>query len=324
MTRRRKATAALATAAVVVLGAGVAQAAWLASGTGSGSSKAAALGVPSGGAAGSATTSSLALSWTAPSTGVSPTGYTVLRSTTSGSGYAAIASGGCSGTVATTSCTDSGLAAGTQYFYVVAATRGAWTSANSTEFSGTTTAAVTAAPVITGLKDAASDTGSSASDGVTKNQTPTIVGTHATNGATVTVKDGTTALGTTTVVGGAWQFTPSSSLAESTHSITATATVNSITSVPSNAYTIVVDVTAPPAPSVSTATTSNNQVDVTFSDAEVGVSFVCNFDGGTYTSCVSPKHWGPGSGFDGLHNYGVKAVDVAGNESTATVKAQSA
>jgi hypothetical protein len=135
--------AALLTAAVVVLGAGVAQAAWMATGSGDGASQAGSLGVPTGGSVGSATTTSLSLSWSAPSAGASPTGYTVLRSTSSGSGYASIASGGCSGTVNTTSCTDSGLTAGTSYYYVVAATRAAWTGANSAEFTGTTSTAGT-------------------------------------------------------------------------------------------------------------------------------------------------------------------------------------
>jgi large repetitive protein len=245
VTRKRKMAAALLTAAVVVLGAGVAQAAWMATGSGAGASQAGSLGVPTGGSVGSATTNSLSLSWSAPSAGASPTGYTVLRSTSSGSGYASIASGGCSGTVNTTSCTDSGLTAGTSYYYVVAATRAAWTGANSAEFTGTTNAAATAAPVITGLKDTTSDTGSSATDGVTKNQTPVIVGTHGTNGATITVFDGSTSLGTTTVAAGAWEFTPTVALGSGSHAITAKATANSLTSAASNTLTVLVDVTAP-------------------------------------------------------------------------------
>jgi fibronectin type 3 domain-containing protein len=58
--------------------------------------------------------------------------YNVLRSTTSGSGYAPVASG-----VTTTGYTNTGLANGTTYYYVVQAHNGVGTSGNSTEVSAT-------------------------------------------------------------------------------------------------------------------------------------------------------------------------------------------
>lgn len=58
------------------------------------------------------------------------TGYDVMRSTTSGSGYATV------GTAAGTAYTDSSVQAGTTYFYVVTATNSIATSANSAEVSG--------------------------------------------------------------------------------------------------------------------------------------------------------------------------------------------
>jgi len=60
------------------------------------------------------------------------TAYNVLRSTTSGSGYAAIAS---NLSTATTSYVDGSAAAGTTYYYVVQAKNSAGTSGNSPEFS---------------------------------------------------------------------------------------------------------------------------------------------------------------------------------------------
>lgn len=122
---------------------------------------------------------------------------------------------------------------------------------NGTPVSGTftgqtysVTSASVSAPTITGLKDANSDTGTSATDGITKNQTPTVVGTYATNGATITLYEGSTSLGTATVTNGTWQIT-SSTLGEGSHSLTAKATVNGTASAASGSLVVVIDLTAP-------------------------------------------------------------------------------
>ena len=71
--------------------------------------------------------------------------------------------------------------------------------------------------------DALSDTGSSDSDNLTKDNTPSLSGT-AEAGSTVEIFDGTTSLGTVTANGsGAWSFT-STTLADGVHSLTAVAT----------------------------------------------------------------------------------------------------
>jgi hypothetical protein len=74
------------------------------------------------------------LSWSA-SLSTFATGYTILRSTTSGSGYASI--GSVSGR-STTNFIDSTPVASTTYFYVVRATRNNWVSANSNQATVTT------------------------------------------------------------------------------------------------------------------------------------------------------------------------------------------
>jgi regulation of enolase protein 1 (concanavalin A-like superfamily) len=71
----------------------------------------------------------VSLQWNA-STGAAT--YNVLRSTTSGSGYATVATG-----LTATSHIDTGLTNGTTYYYLVTATNSGGTSANSSEASAT-------------------------------------------------------------------------------------------------------------------------------------------------------------------------------------------
>lgn len=73
------------------------------------------------------------LTWTATPDAYA-TGYDILRSTTSGSGYAVIAS--VSGRTTTTH-TDTTVAPLTTYFYVVRAAAGSWRSANSDQVQAT-------------------------------------------------------------------------------------------------------------------------------------------------------------------------------------------
>ena len=83
-------------------------------------------------------------------------------------------------------------------------------------------------------------------------------------------------------------------------------------------FTWTIDTTPPPQPVInSTPTNPTNQVNATFSfsDSEVGVSFVCQLDTGAFTACSSPKTYSSLS--QRTHSFAVKAQDSAGNQSSA-------
>ncbi len=102
----------------------------------------------------------------------------------------------------------------------------------------------------------------------------------------------------------------------------ATNNLSATTPVVGQAYAY--DTVAPPAPAVSSSSTQNNRVTLTFSDTEAGVTFECQFEATGWVVCTSPFQFGPGSQFDGTHNYSVRAVDAAGNRSAATTVQQAA
>jgi len=95
---------------------------------------------------------------------------------------------------------------------------------------------------------AASDSGSSSTDGITNAITPTFSGT-AEAGATVTLRDGGTAVGSGIASGGVYTIT-ASTLGSATHTMTATATDPAGNLGPASAGTsVTIDTTAPAAPS---------------------------------------------------------------------------
>ncbi len=120
-----------------------------ASGGGTGQAQATTLDAPGVGSASAGTSTSLALGWGA-SSGLPPgAGYLVLRSTSSGGPYEKVSSGTCQQATtlvsAALSCTDTGLTAGTTYYYEVEAAfydvQSLWVSAPDAQFSGTTSPA---------------------------------------------------------------------------------------------------------------------------------------------------------------------------------------
>jgi hypothetical protein len=86
------------------------------------------------------------------------------------------------------------------------------------------------------------------------------------------------------------------------------------------ARTWVIDVTPPPAPSITakpTNPTSATSASFSFSDTEAGASFLCKLDAAVYAACASPKNYS-GPLALGSHTFSVQAKDAAGNVSGAT------
>jgi large repetitive protein len=180
---------------------------------------------------------------------------------------------------------------------------------------------------------AASDSGLSNSDNVTKVTAPTFSGSAEAN-STVNLFDGATLVGTGKAsAAGAWSIT-SSTLASGKHSITAKAIDFFGTSVASAALAVTVDTTAPAAPSVpdlatasdSGASSTDNITKVatpTFTGtAEVG-SKITLLDGATTIGTATANGAGAWSIVSsalaqGKHAITAKTTDIAGNAGVAS------
>ena len=160
---------------------------------------------------------------------------------------------------------------------------------------------------------------------VTNNKQPTLAGT-AKPGATVSVYDGTTKLGTVTAdSSGLWSYKVSSDLTEATHTFTATASLadGSRVSAASNAVAMLVDATAPSAPTLVAPALTKNTLPTLTGTAEK-LSSVSIYDGTTLVAKVNASATGTWNYTftkaltEGAHNLIAVATDAAGNASTAS------
>jgi hypothetical protein len=285
--RSRRTIIAAGTTLATFAVTGVAWAYWTASGSGSASATTGTLNAPTAVTASSTVgTGSVSVSWSAPTAGVTPSGYYVTR--TSGSGTAAACGTSAASPTTSTSCTDTSVTDGT-YTYQVVAVRGSWTAASSP--SGSVT-------VITTRPDVTVNQAAGQSDPT--NASPVLF--TATFSESVTdfsgskVVIGGTAPGTKTasVSGSGANYTISISGMTGPGTVTASIAANTVhdangggnTASTSTDNTVTFDATAPAAstPSASAAATSgtapiyvNSEV-VTFtdvaSDADTGVASV--------------------------------------------------
>ncbi|KUM04440.1 hypothetical protein Cv017_14550, partial [Chromobacterium subtsugae] len=187
-------------------------------------------------------------------------------------------------------------------------------------------------PSVSGLT-AGTDTGSSSSDGITSDATPTVTGTAEAD-STVTIYVDGVSVGTTTASGtGAWSYAFSDPIASGSHAITAMATSGSVNSSVSTAYTVMIDTTAPSAPTVTGLTaatdTGSSSSDGVTSDNTPTVqgtaeanSTVTLYVDGTAVGTTTADNTGAwfynvsSSLADGNHSIRATATDTAGNVSS--------
>ncbi|ECT0640905.1 Ig-like domain repeat protein, partial [Salmonella enterica subsp. enterica serovar Anatum] len=234
---------------------------------------------------------------------------------------------------------DASLATGNHVITVIAvdAAGNASPVSDSVNFVVDTTPPLT--PVITSVSDdQAPGLGTIANGQNTNDPTPTFSGT-AEAGATITLYENGTVIGTTTAQpDGAWSVS-TSTLASGTHVITAVATDAAGNSSPnSTAFTLTVDTTAPQTPILTsvvddvaggvTGNLANGQITndnrpTLNGTAEAG-SVISIYDGNTLLGVTSANAGGawsftPTTGLnDGTRTLTVTATDPAGNVSPAT------
>lgn len=171
-----------------------------------------------------------------------------------------------------------------------------------------------------------SDFGSSDSDNITNDATPTFNGTDEA-GATVKAYAGANLLGETSADStGKWSFTPSDALSDNAYSITATATDKAgNTSQPSEALSVTIDTVAPVAPVITNPADNSSYGTGNFTVSGIAEQ---NTSVEPFEDLASQgKSSGAPDGAwtidlagvpDGEHTYVARATDVAGNTSTAS------
>lgn len=182
----------------------------------------------------------------------------------------------------------------------------------------------------TGLKlTPGSDTGTSSTDNITNQPQPTLTGTGEAL-AQVTVKEGTTVLGTTTTdATGTWQVSPTTALTAGTHTLTATAVDVAGNTSAGATLAVLVDPIAPTLTLTNTFTNatlnSMSRLAGTLSDASSGVASL-KYRWGTGTDIPVPV--AANGTFDqafsfvsapiGATTLTITGVDVAGNTVSTT------
>ncbi|SEK36959.1 Ig-like domain (group 3) [Stigmatella aurantiaca] len=185
-------------------------------------------------------------------------------------------------------------------------------SSNTNTFIVDTTAP--AAPVVT----------TPANGSTTGDNTPTYSGTAEANSTVTVIVDGSPVGTTTANASGAWSFTPTTPLADGTHTVRATATDSVGNTGPqSNTNTFIVDTTAPAAPVVTTpanGSTTGDNTPTYSGTAEANSTVTVIVDGipaGTTTANASGA-WSftpTAPLLDGSHTVSATATDAVGNVS---------
>ena len=188
----------------------------------------------------------------------------------------------------------------------------------------------TTAPVAPTIASFSTDSGT-VGDGITNDNTLTLTGTAEAN-ATVKVFDGATLLGSAVANGsGAWTYT-TAALADGLQILTATATdAAGNTGVASSAVGIIVDTTAPVAPTIASFSTDSGTVGdgitndntLTLTGTAEANATVKVFDGATLLGSAVANGSGAWSYTtaalaNGAHSLTATATDAAGNTGVAS------
>ncbi|WP_420387526.1 Ig-like domain-containing protein [Roseivirga sp.] len=192
------------------------------------------------------------------------------------------------------------------------------------------------APVVSSISD---DTGSSSSDGITSDNTPSVVGTAEANSTVEVFVDGSSVGTTTADASGDWTLTYNGTdpLSDGTIAVSAKATdAADNTSAESTVVNVTIDTSAPDAPVVngitgdsgasSTDAIINDDSNMTISGtAEANATYELTFNGTTFSglSVDANGDWsldlsGFFGGVEGTQTVSVTVTDAAGNSSGVT------
>ena len=165
---------------------------------------------------------------------------------------------------------------------------------------------------------AGADTGSSATDGVTRDAMPAITG-MAQAGSTVSVSvDGQLVGSVTAGADGAWNYRLTAPLADGLHSVTAVASNANGPGAASAALTLTIDTAAPSAPGVPAIAGGRPGLPLLSGSAEAGSTVIVHIDGVAIGSATADAGgaWTyqlTASLADGAHAAQALAIDIAGN-----------
>ncbi|WP_439645593.1 BapA/Bap/LapF family large adhesin [Citrobacter rodentium] len=234
------------------------------------------------------------------------------------------------------SFTPPALSAGTHNITVTATDATGNISAPSAAWTVNVDTTAPLAPVIQSVTDdTAPVTGVLANGQSTNDSQPTFQGT-AEPGATVTLYDGTTVIGSVVAgADGSWSLSPDSPLNNGLHNLTVTATDAAGNEGPAASFSLTVDTLAPSTPVITSVTDdvapnsgalangqSTNDTRPTLAGTAEANSTVSIFDGTTLLGTVQADGTGawsftpPTALASGSHTFNVTATDAAGNVST--------
>ncbi|MEJ0017978.1 MAG: Calx-beta domain-containing protein [Acetobacteraceae bacterium] len=268
------------------------------------------------------TTGATSVNWAVAGSGASPAAAADFQGAALPSGVVTFAAGETSKTITVNVAGDTVVEPNETFAVTLSGATGGATittaSATGTIQNDDTTTPAPGAPDLA----AASDSGASNTDNITKATTPVFTGKGATAGATVTLLDGANSVGTATAdASGNWSIT-SKALADGVHTLTAKQTVSGNLSLASPSLTVTID-TAPPAAPGKPDLTTGIDAPVFTGTGPAGTTLSL-LDGATVIGSSTVDGTGKWSvaasalKSTGVHTITAKATDTAGNVSTAS------